>query len=281
MRFFFHILLFSLLILTSCKTKKKISVPSSRCKLDFKNAKTLTSLLKKNQVDFLTFNGKIKATVIMDEKGTDFTMSVRMKKDSVLWASVSPALGIEMLRFIATRDSIQFIDRLHKKYFTGTYDTLTSMLNAEVDLEVLQSLLLGNSVEFYEDDSRLRAGIDSCRYFLGTIRKRKFKRVMIRGKELKEPAQSIWLLDSTFKIVRLLFKEFDTKREFEAHFFDFRNLENAASASGPKVLIPFNSTFCIKTDHIITVNFEYAKAFANKPQSFPFTIPDGYERIKK
>lgn len=129
-----------------------------------------------------------------------------MRKDSIIWASVSPALGIEVIRFVATKDTLKFIDRIHNKYFIGDYDTLGKMLNTEIDLEILQSLLVGNSVEFYEEDEKLRAGIDSCQYLLGTIRKRKLRKVIQKGKELKEPAQNIWLRDSTFKISRILFK---------------------------------------------------------------------------
>lgn len=253
---------------------------SVKCKLDHKNAKTLTSLLKQSQADYSTFNGKIKSNVVIDGDGTDFTISLRMRKDSLIWASISPALGIEVIRFCATKDTIKFIDRIHKKYFIGDYDTLGRMLNTEIDLEVLQSLFVGNSVEFYEDDERLKAGIDSCRYLLGTIRKRKLRKVIVKGKELKEPAQNIWMLDSVFKITRILFREFDTKREFDAHFNDFQKLE-FPDGEIKNILIPYSLTYLIKTDKTITVSMEYSKASANKQMEFPFSIPEGYERVEK
>ena len=248
--------------------------------MDYKSAKTLTSLLKNNQAEYSTFNGKIKTSIIIDGKETDFTVALRMRKDSIIWASVSPALGIEIIRFVATKDTLKFIDRIHKKYFVGDYDTLSKMLKAEIDLEVLQLLLVGNSVEFYLEDEKLRAGIDSCQYLLGTIRKRKLRKMIQKGKELKEPAQNIWLQDSTFKISRILFREFESRREFDARFKNFQNAD-LPNSEAKQVSVPFNLTYMIKADKIITINLEYTKASVNKPQIFPFSIPEGYEKNEK
>ena len=201
-----------------------------------------------------------------------------MKKDSIIWASVS-SFGIEGIKFVATRDSLKFIDRLNKKYFAGNYDTLSRMLNAEVDLEILQSLLIGNSVEFYEEDEKLRAGTDSCKYILGTIRKRKLRK-MIKGKELKEPAQNIWMLDSAFKITRILFREFESKREFDAYFDNFQRAETF-DVQVKQVLLPFDISYYIKSNSVITIKLNYTKASINKPQTFSFAIPEGYERMEK
>ncbi|MFH1004212.1 MAG: DUF4292 domain-containing protein [Bacteroidota bacterium] len=279
--FCFLFLISFLLLLSACKAKKKLLNPSTeKCKIDRKNAKTLTALIKQNQVIYNTFSGKIKTTFIVDEKETDFIISLRMRKDSIIWASISPALGIEAMRIVATKDSIHFIDRVHNNFFSGSYDTLGKILNTEIDLEILQSLLVGNNVEFYEEDEKLRAGIDSCRYLLGTIRKRKLRKVMIKGKELKEPAQNIWLSDSTFKISRILFREFNSGREFDAYFENFQKLE-FTGASDKQMFIPYNYKFVIKAERNIQINLKYIKVNANKSQTFPFTIPANYEKIEK
>lgn len=274
--------LFFLLIpfLFACKAKKNLPPHTEKCRLDYKSAKTLASLVKKNQADYSTFSGKIKSEVVIDDQSREFTISLRLKKDSIIWASISPALGIEVIQFVATKDSLKFIDRLHGKYFIGDYDTLGKMLNTEIDLEILQSLLLGNSVEFYEEDEKLRPGIDSCKYILGTIRKRKLRKVLEKGKELKEPAQIIWMHDSTFKICRILFREFGTGREFDARFTNYQNAE-VPEEQLQKPLLPFDITYYVKTDKTITINLMYTKAIVNKPQKFIFTIPKSYTPIEK
>ena len=275
-RFFFLLLPF----LFACKAKKNLPPSTAvKCRLDYKSAKTLSSLLKKNEVQYTTFSGKIKTIVTAEDKSSDFTLSLRMKKDSIIWASIS-SFGIEGMRLVATKDSIRFIDRLHNKYFIGDYDTLSQLLRTEIDLEILQSLLVGNSVDFYTEDEKLRSGIDSCKYLLGTIRKRKLRKMIRKGKEFKEPAQNIWLLDSTFKISRILFREFESNREFDASFRNFQNAEIPENQPS-QISVPFNIDFIIKANTTILVNLQYTKASANKPQTFPFSIPEGYERIEK
>lgn len=281
MKHHFKIFLFLLIpFLFSCQARKKLSPRPAKCRLDYKSAKTLTSLLKQNQTDYSTFSGKVKISVVIGDESTGFAVALRMKKDSVIWASISPALGIEALRFSATKDSIKFIDRIHDRYYIGGYDTLSKMLNTEIDLEIIQSLLIGNSVEFYEEDEKLRAGIDSCQYLLGTIRKHKLRKVIGKGKDLKNPAQNIWMLDSTFKITRILFREFDSGREFDAHFENFQDVD-LPEGQNRKVSVPSILTFMIKADKIITIRLEYTKANADNPQTFPFSIPKGYERIER
>jgi hypothetical protein len=273
--------LLPLAFIFSCKTKKHISPKPERCKLDHKSAKTLTHHLKQNQAYYITFTAKAKANVIIDDKATEFTVALRIKKDSIIWASIS-IMGIEGIRFVATKDSIKFIQRgilgQEGKYFVGRYDTLANILRTDIDLEILQSLLLGNNVEFYEEDERVRSGIDSCRYILSTIHKRKFRKMIEKGKELKEPAQIIWIHDSSFKITRILFREFESNREFDAHFSNFTRIEDFNDPV-KQTIIPFVLTYYIKADKIIIVNLEYTKVSVNKPQNFPFVIPEGYERI--
>ena len=276
-RLLFIILLTSGAFFSSCISKGHLPGSTARCRLDYKSAKTLASLLKKNQAEYSTFSGKIKANVKVEDKETSFTVALRMRKDSIIWASIS-SLGIEAVRFVATKDTLKFIDRLQSKYFVGDYDTLSQLLHTEIDLEVLQSLLVGNSVEFYTEDEKLRAGIDSCQYLLGTIRKRKLRKVIQKGKELKEPAQNIWLQDSTFRISRILFREFESRREFDATFQDFQNVE-LPEGQTKSVAVPFNILLNIKTDKSASLHMEYTKASANKPQSFPFSVPEGYEYI--
>ena len=88
--------------------------------------------------------------------------------------SITDALvgAIEGARVILTCDSVKFMDRIHKEYFVGGYDTLRKMLNIDdLDFEMLQSLLVGNSVEFYEEEEKLKPGMDrnDCKYLLASL----------------------------------------------------------------------------------------------------------------
>ena len=47
----------------------------------------------------------------------DFTLSVRMARDSAIWVSLSPALGVELARILLTPDSVQLISKVPMNKF--------------------------------------------------------------------------------------------------------------------------------------------------------------------
>jgi hypothetical protein len=271
----YSILLFTaIFFLASCKTQKKIANDNSKCFLDYKNSKTLTSNLKSNEFNFEKLNAKINVESTIDSSVNSFSISLRIKKDSLIWMSISK-LGIEGARVLITKDSVKFTTRIPgqtNKYFKGNYTYISKLLNTDLDYEMLQSLLIGKSVEFYNEDEKIKAGIDKCRYTLGTIRKNKLRKVVEKGKELKEPAQIIYLDPITYKISKILFYEFNPDRSFEAHFTEYKTIDSTH-------LFPMQMDYIIKAQKNIIINLKYSKILLNEDQSFPFKIPNDYEQI--
>ena len=216
----FVIPLMLMLLFSSCKTHKKIVLNNGKCLLDFKNSRTLTTNLKANEFKFDRLNAKMTVDADIDSSSNSFTVTLRMKKDSVIWMSISK-LGIEGARVIVTKDSVKLVNRIKNTYFSGDFAYISKILNTDLDFEMLQSLLVGNSVEFYDEDEKIKPGIDNCEYTLGTVRKYRLRRVMEKGKALKEPAQSIYMVPETFKIARIIFYEFNPDRSFDALFGNF------------------------------------------------------------
>lgn len=258
------------LLCASCKNQKKITLNNGKCILDFKNARTLTANLKAKEFKFNKLNAKLSVDAVIDSTNNSFTVSLRMKKDSIIWMSISK-LGIEGARVIITKDSVKFLNRLKSQYFKGDYAYISKLLNTELDFEMLQSLLVGNSVEFYNDDDKIKPGVDNCQYTLGTIRKYKLRKVE-RGKTLKESAQSIYLVSETFKVARILFYEFKPDRSFDASFGDFQPTDDSQ-------LFPMQMNYIIKAKKNVNIDLKYSKVLLNEEQSFPFKIPDNYEQI--
>lgn len=268
---FLLLMLCSLVIaFSSCKNQKKITLNNGKCILDFKNARTLTTNLKTKEFKFDRLSAKLSVEAVIDSADNSFTVTLRMKKDSVIWMSMSK-LGIEGARVLITRDSVKFMNRQKSQYFKGDYAYISKLLNTELDFEMLQSLLVGNSVEFYDEDEKIKPGIDNCQYTLGTIRKYKLRKVE-RGKTLKESAQSIYMVSETFKVARILFYEFNPDRSFDANFGDFQMLEDSQ-------LFPMQMNYIIKAQKNVNIDLKYSKVTLNEELSFPFKIPDNYEQI--
>ena len=272
---FFYLFPLSVLIFYGCKSSKKITADTHVERTDYKSARVLTQYLKANEFHFDWLSAKFDCDATIDSSKNGFNVAMRMRKDSIIWMSVSPALGIEVARAVITKDSVKFINRLNSTYFSGDFNFISKLLHTDLDYEILQSLLIGNSVEFYEEDEKLRSSTDKEKnqYLLSTVRKRQLKKVMEKNKEMKEPVQTIWLEDGTFKIVRILFQDFNTNREFDAAFGKFEKEDS--------LLFPHKINYLIKAEKNISIDISYSKISVNKLQTFPFSIPEKYESVIK
>ena len=267
----FSFLLLSTFFLTSCKHQQKIVFKKNKCTLEFKDAETLTGNLKSNEFHFDKFNAKFSAEATIDSSFNSFSISLRIKKDSIIWMSISK-LGIEGVRVLITKDSVKFFSRMSNNYFKGNFAYISKILNIPVDFEMIQSLLVGNSLPFYNEDDKIKHGVDNCQYTLGTIRKNKLRKVIENGKELNDLVQSIYMMPQTFKISRLLFYDFNPTRSLDVSFDDYTKVDSTQ-------LFPLKINYNIKAQKNISIDIHYSKPRLNEEQTFPFKMPDNYEQI--
>jgi len=128
--------LLGLFLLAGCK---KDAVPTT--------ASTTTENIGAVQVNNLNFNYlSSKGQISLKDNKENLTsgVSIRMKKDSVIWVSVQPGLGIEAARMMLTQDSVYMMNRLQKEYVASDYAFLRHKLQVDVSFELLQAILLGN-----------------------------------------------------------------------------------------------------------------------------------------
>lgn len=262
-------------VVFSCKQNQKITEGKRvKCLSEVKSPKNLTVKLKENELDFNTLKGRLNVDANLDSIYHSFTVSTRIQKDSLIWLSISK-FGVEAFRVLITKDTVKYMDRIGRRYFEGDFTYLSTLLNAPVDFELVQSLLIGNSVPFYTDESKIKSSLDhaKCQYVLGTIRKSKMKRVAEKGKELKASVQSLHLLVTSFKIARMQFFEFNPERSVEVLFSDFVPVVDSIK------LFPTSISCYIRATKTLSLNLKYSKYRFNEPLTFSFNIPNSYELI--
>ncbi|MBK7856213.1 MAG: DUF4292 domain-containing protein [Bacteroidetes bacterium] len=98
-----------------------------------------------------------------------------MRRDSVIWISISPALGIEVARVLITKDSVKVIDRLSNKYKLTDYKYLNDLLRMNVDFDIIQGVLTGNLFS-YKRNRLSSVYLEDKYYILSSLGKRKLKR---------------------------------------------------------------------------------------------------------
>lgn len=75
---------------------------------------------------------------------TKGTLNLRAKRDSILWFSLSPGLGIEAARGIVTTEDIKIKDRLNGKDIDMTFDQFEESYGIRLSLDLFQNILFGN-----------------------------------------------------------------------------------------------------------------------------------------
>ena len=124
--FFFIFLPVLLLVSSSCKTSKKIVV-AAPVKLRGADVIQVFDSVTAHQFSFewLVLKASVEYTGPNHETES-FDINLRAKKDSTIWISITPLLGIEAARVLVTRDGMQILDRVHKTYSAYGYDYLDS-----------------------------------------------------------------------------------------------------------------------------------------------------------
>ena len=75
----------------------------------------------------------------------DLSGQIRMRKDSLVWLSVTATMGMEVLRAKVSNDSVWIVNRLEKTYLAEPLDTVSTQLGMPLSLPLVQTLLLDNN----------------------------------------------------------------------------------------------------------------------------------------
>ncbi|MFQ3214429.1 MAG: hypothetical protein ACJAT1_000863 [Marivirga sp.] len=233
-------------LLASCS--KKI-LPTSTIKRDY----------GLERFDFTYLQTKSKIKFDSEDRSITSAASIRMKKDSVIWISITPIFGMEAARGVITQDTIVFLDRVNKEVYRYNYKGLSEMINFDIDFMMLQSILLGNQVfDFEQRDKFSKSSGDLAvnqvrdRFALLTLADSKIRKVKT-VEVTEEPAGNT---------MRLSFEEYQT---VEAQAFPFI------------INIIINNKLAGRTE-TTEVDMTHSRVeVINTPISFPFSVPSKYE----
>lgn len=274
-----------LLSLQSCKHKKKmqktdVAPPvaqedtlSGKCRLDFKTAKALSRYVRENEFKFDWVYAKANVESTIDGKEESFDIKLNIKKDSAMLVSIRYILGLEVAKVLITKDSVKFVNYVSKNYFKGDFNYINDLLNADLDFDLLQAVLFGNSAEYSEDDTKLKPVTDrlNCRYLLSTVRKRKLRRIQ-SGEEVKDAMQTLTLNPDNFKILSNEFIDPVTNRRVMAGYSNFTLKDS--------VFAPYRVDIDIVAQKKANLKIEYVRIEKNTRQKLSINIPSKYEEIQ-
>ncbi len=248
--------------LSSCKSTKSIT----RLHLKELPFETLYQRMEAQAPSFSWFAGKLAVNYQKgDKEPVNFRVQVRMKKDSILWMSLVPAMGIEAARVVMTEDSVKLLNRIKKNYVLGTYRLIDSLMHTHINFAMIQALLFADGVHYPVIDSS--ATVMQNQYLLHM--KMKVPGVDDAARFLD---QKVWLDPHTFRIKSLQLSESSMKNKAIRIFY-----EEYQTVSGST--LPLKIKIIIAANQTIVINIIYKKTEINVRHGFPFIIPSKYQKM--
>ncbi len=257
-----------LMLLASCKTQRSII----KKPIKEEGADYLFDKLKEHELKFDWLSARFSADYKKGKQESSFSGQIRIKKDSMIWLSLS-VMGIEGMRIMISQDSIKYINRLNNTYVIGDWFDLNRFLNTNIDYDILQSFLIGNDISFYEE-GKFKATIDKDEYKLITAARSKMKKhIRYHNDALNVFIQNIWLDPETFKITRADVKEIRKQNiKLDATYSSFEEIKNQ--------LFPREMTYQIIAENRIFIDVKFSRINIDKALTFPFRIPSSYARVR-
>ena len=109
------------------------------------NENIINTLLEK-QNRFQNLSIRTKVEMEMNGKKYSSPATIRIVKDSAIWASVTPFLGIEAVRVLFRQDSIFINNRLQNQYLKFSYDSLSKWLHASITYKFVELAISGEFI---------------------------------------------------------------------------------------------------------------------------------------
>ena len=141
MRFIKYFVVF-VIVFTSCKTKKNLM--STNTIAEEMSAKKVARKHIASNFDKKTVEAKLKANFNNGKLKQSISVSLRMKKDEVIWLKGTKFITVFKAKITPTK--VQFYSPFYKNYFDGDFTMLKNILGTDINFKQLQSMLLGEAV---------------------------------------------------------------------------------------------------------------------------------------
>lgn len=252
---------FAVILLAGCKSKQVFvdtKTPTTVVKEDslaLTSEKIIASHYS-NKIDFSTLYIKASAKYKHDDNSQSVTAEIKIRKDEQILVSIR-VLGITMAKALITPKEVKYYEKLNGTYFEGDYEALSRWLGTDLDFAKIQNMLIGQPIDdltkqkytFTETDKFYKlntkeGGTDKSFFF-------EAEHFLLKKQEINQP---------------------EKERNFEANYPNFQEYSAA--------ILPASLTInAFQKQEKTTLIIDYNSISFNEELTFPYSVPDGYDRI--
>ncbi|HNQ12242.1 MAG TPA: DUF4292 domain-containing protein [Bacteroidia bacterium] len=214
------------------------------------------------------FSAKANVESTSDNNTLSFNIHIRNKKDSLIWISITPLLGIEAARVYITRDSLFLMDRINNQYARSDYSFLNERFNIEVNFDMLQSLLHGNFFPYKHENKFTSVYLEDPIIILSTLKKRALKRSLEEKDPNKPIVQDLFIDPINFRVLKNDIEDDKIQKKLTITYANFVHTEKGD--------FPLNHQTDLSAQKNFSFKINFNKIGIEGPLEFPFSIPEKY-----
>lgn len=247
--------LLAILALVSCKSKAVVT--EATIPVDHLAAKKIIASHYDNKSDFSTLYIKANARYSDDKQSQNVTAEIRIKKDEQILISIR-FLGITMAKASITPTSVSYYEKIKGSYFEGDFSTLSKWLGTDLDYSKIQNMLLGEALDDLKKGKYTESLVEQL-YRLDDLSNGNTKKTFyINSNDFSVNKQEI-TQTAEGRMIQVAYSDI---KEYKEALMPTNVLINAYQAKG-------------KTE----INLDYNTISFNEELSFPYSVPNGYNRI--
>lgn len=274
-----------LVVMVSCKAPKTLTIE----KLKPISANRLIRNVEENAFDYKNLDiSKISCQYETPDNKTSFRASLKWEQDQYVYLMLSK-MNIPVARVLLQPDSVKMINYLEKNYFLEDYSFLQKFISADIDFDVVQSIISNNVFSYREDskDNDFKEFVsytDSGMYVLQSLKNRKLVKIQQKGKDdkidryLKKLGEEDFLVQylhidpQTFKVRKIILDDQFSSRKVQVDFDEFVPVENQLY---PGIInVHFKSP-----ENDLKMSLRLSKISNEKNSDLNFNIPEKYKRV--
>jgi len=260
-------LMLVLISISSCKINKTGVV------LENRNARDLMACVNDSKIEPEWFSAKIATDLKAKGEKNSFKVSLRIRKDSIIWVNIGKG-PIIVATSIITPDSIKAVVKLGDQfYIEKDFDFIKRQFDLNLDFDALQNLLIGNPLAFNPEDKYKTLDGD-INYVLSTHNQRQIDKFSAKLPKKKEDQliKRFWIRHEDCRVVKTLINQLSDTSNINIEYKNFKKEDN--------FVVPNKVSLNADTPRdSVVLELNYSRYKINKPLKFTYKVNNKYPKI--
>jgi hypothetical protein len=247
--------LLAVVLLVSCKSKAIVT--EATVPVTYLKSSKIIANHYNNKSDFSTLYIKANAKYSDDQQSQNVTAEIKIKKDEQILVSIR-FLGITMAKASITPTSVSYYEKIKGTYFEGNFSALSQWLGTDLDFNKIQNMLLGEALDDLSKGKYKESLVEQL-YRLDDLANDNTKK-------------TFYINAANFSVQKQEITQTAEGRMIQVAYADIKEYKEGM-LPGNVVII----TYQPKGKSVI--DLDYNNITFNEELSFPYSVPNGYNRI--